>query len=170
METPTALSVAPMNAPHKDLDYLPLADKYFQIRDLAIDINHLNFFCQAKDQYLNGSDILRLWELNLPRYFLPSIHIFPDLTHQCQANYNPNLRVFMSPIMSPSQTILLLVTAASINEMLQFSHEQALTPLSMGYLRNLPNCLSQNWLTFVRFSWSLNINLKAHLPIYTPSS
>jgi len=29
METPVALSVAPLNAPHKDLDYLPLADKDF---------------------------------------------------------------------------------------------------------------------------------------------
>ena len=36
--------------------------------------------------------------------------------------------------MSPSQTVQFPITSASINEMLQFSHGQALTPLSMGYL------------------------------------
>ncbi len=30
METPIALNVAPMNAPHKELDYLPLAEEDFQ--------------------------------------------------------------------------------------------------------------------------------------------
>jgi len=126
METPVALSVAPMNAPHKDLDYLPLADKDFQIRDLSTDKNHLKIFCQNRDQYLNGSDILGLWESNLPRYFLPSVHVFPDLIHQFQEN--------LRAVMSPSQIFLFPITAASINEMLQFSPEQALTPLSMGYL------------------------------------
>lgn len=36
--------------------------------------------------------------------------------------------------MSPSQTILFPITVASINEMLQFSPGQDLTPVSMGYL------------------------------------
>jgi len=34
METLVALSVAPITTPHCDLDYLPLADKDFQIKDL----------------------------------------------------------------------------------------------------------------------------------------
>ena len=70
METPMALFVAPMNASHKDLDYLPLADKDFQIKDLSTDKNHLNVFFQSRDNYLNGSDILGLWKSSLPMYFL----------------------------------------------------------------------------------------------------
>lgn len=57
METPVALNVAPINAPHKDLDYLPLADKDFQIKDLSSDRNNLQAFFQVRDSYLNNSDI-----------------------------------------------------------------------------------------------------------------
>lgn len=77
METLLALNVAPLNAPHKDLDYLPLADRDFQIKDLITDKKHLRAFFQRRDNYLNGSDILGLWESNLPMYFLPSAHVFP---------------------------------------------------------------------------------------------
>lgn len=77
MEIHVALSVAPLNAPHKDLDYFPLVDKDFQIKGLITDKNHLKVFCQSRDNYLNGSDIIGLWESNLPMYFLPSIHILP---------------------------------------------------------------------------------------------
>lgn len=102
METPIALNVAPMKTPHKDLDYLPLADKYFQIKDLSGDKNHLKIFFQARDSYLNGSDILGPWESNLPMFFLSSVHVFPDIIHHCCANYDPNQR----EVMSPSQAIL----------------------------------------------------------------
>lgn len=143
METPVALFVTPMNAPHKDIDYLPLADKDFQIRNLSSDKNHLKVFCQVRNQYLSGLDILGLWESNLPKYFLPSVHVFPDLIHQCHANYDPNLRA----VMSPSQTVLFPITTASTNEMLQFSPEQALTSLSMGYLLEKSSQFSQSELT-----------------------
>ena len=35
MEVPVALNVVPINAPHKELDYLPLADMDFQIKDFV---------------------------------------------------------------------------------------------------------------------------------------
>jgi len=130
METPAALNITPMNAPHKDLDYLPLVDKEFQIKDLSTYQNHLKVFFQARDNYLNGSDIIGLWESNIPMYFLPSVHVFPDIIHQFHANYDPNRRA----VMSPSQTILFPLTIESINEMLQFHPSQALTPISIGYL------------------------------------
>jgi len=72
-----ALSVAPLNAPHQDLDYFPLADMDFQIKYLIADKNYLKVFFQSRDNYLNGYDIIGLWESNLPVYFLPSVHIFP---------------------------------------------------------------------------------------------
>jgi len=140
METPLALNVAPLNAPHRDLDYLPLADRDFQIKDLTTDKNHLRVFYQSRDDYLNGSDILGLWESNLPMYFLSTVHVFPDIIHQCHANYDPNHWA----VISPSQIVLFPITAESINEMLQFHSSQALTPLSMGDLLEKSIKLSQN--------------------------
>ena len=130
METLVAMNVAPINAPHQDLDYLPLAYKDFHIKDLATDKNHLKIFFQCKDNHLNGYYAIGLWESKLPMYFLPSVHIFPETIHHCHANYDTNRQ----SVMSPSQTILFPITAQSINEMLQFHSIQDLTPISMGYL------------------------------------
>ena len=85
-----ALNIASLNAPHRDLDYLPLADRYFQVKDLVLNENPLRIFCHCRDNYLNGSDIFGLWESNLPIYLLPSVHIFPKIIHYCHANYDPN--------------------------------------------------------------------------------
>jgi len=41
MEAPVALNVMPLNAPHKDLDWLPLADRDFQIKELSGDMDNL---------------------------------------------------------------------------------------------------------------------------------
>ena len=41
MEILVALNVTPLNAPHKDLDYLPLADMDFQVKDLVLSENPL---------------------------------------------------------------------------------------------------------------------------------
>ena len=98
METPVALNVAPITTPHRDLDYLPLADRDFQIKDLITDKDHLKVFCQCRDNHLNGYDAIGQWESNLPMYFLPFVHVFIDIIHQCHANYDPNLRVVMFPI------------------------------------------------------------------------
>lgn len=118
METLVALNVPPINAPRQDLDYPPLTDKDFQIKDLitTTDKNHLKVFCQCRDNYLNGYDFIGLWESNLPIYFLPLVHIFPDIFHQRHASYDPTCRV----VMPPSQTIFFPITTESINEMIQF--------------------------------------------------
>lgn len=60
METSAALNVAPVNATHKDLDYLPLAEKDFQIKDLEPDKHHLKLFFQCQDNYMNDSDTIGL--------------------------------------------------------------------------------------------------------------
>ena len=130
MEVPVALNFMPVKSPHKDLDYLPLADMDFQIKDLLLSENPLRIFFRCRDNYLNGSNIFGLWESNLPMYLLPSVHIFPELIHYCHANYEPDQRA----VLSPSQSVLFPITAQSINEMLQFQFGQALTPLSMAKL------------------------------------
>lgn len=62
METPVALSIAPITSPYRDLDYLPLVDKDFQRKDLDIDKDHLKVFCQCRDNHLNGHETIGLWE------------------------------------------------------------------------------------------------------------
>lgn len=41
METLVALNGAPLNVPHKELEWLPLADRDFQIQDLRGIKDHL---------------------------------------------------------------------------------------------------------------------------------
>jgi len=60
METLVALNIAPITTSHRDLDYLPLADKDFKIKDLDIDKDHLKLFFQCRDNYLNGYDTIGL--------------------------------------------------------------------------------------------------------------
>ena len=140
METPVSLNVAPINAPHRDLDYLPLADKDFQIKDLTTDKDQLKVFFQCRDNHLNGYDVMGVWESNLPMYFLPSVHVFPDIIHQCHANYDPNLRA----VMSPDKKLLFTITAKSINEMLQLQPGQDLTALSIVDLLEKSSRLSSS--------------------------
>lgn len=108
------LNVVPITTPHQDLDYLPLVDRDFQIKDLTFDDFPLRLHCKYQYLYLNNVDSIGLWESNLPKYQFPSVHIFLDSVHQCHANYNPNLRV----VMSPNQQTLFTITTESINEML----------------------------------------------------
>lgn len=63
-------------------------------------------------------------------YYLPSANVFPDLIHQCHANYEPTQRA----VMAPSGTVLFHITPESINEMLHFKPTQPMTPLSVGFL------------------------------------
>lgn len=92
---------------------------------------------------MNGSDTIGLWESNLPMYMLPSVRIFPDIIHQCHANYNPTLRV----IMSTNQTVLFTITADSIIEMLHFQPSQDLTSISLGELLEKASKMSQSELS-----------------------
>jgi len=48
MEAPVALNVAPLNAPHKELEWLPLVDRDFQIQDLMGDKNIFKYFVKSK--------------------------------------------------------------------------------------------------------------------------
>jgi len=141
METPApiALNIAPLNAPHKELEWLPLVDREFQINNLIGDRPHLQAFCDIRNSYRSNTDVYGILESNIPMYYLPSVNVFPDLIHQCHANYEPTQRA----VMAPSGTILFYITPESINEMLHFRPTQPLAPLSMGFLLDqgakLPN-------------------------------
>lgn len=130
MATPVALNIAPLNAPHKELEALPLADRDHLIQDLVGDRNHLQTFCQLRNSFLNNCDMYGILESNLPIYFLPSVNIFPEIIHLCAENYEPNQRA----VKSPSGSIIFQITPDSINQMLNFKKTQLLIPLSMKYL------------------------------------
>ena len=102
MEAPAALNVTPLNAPHRELEYFPLVDKDFQIKDLVFDESPLLSYCRCRDDYSKGLDVIGLWESNLPRYLIPSVLIFPEIIHYCHSNYDPTQR----SVMSPDQSVL----------------------------------------------------------------
>ena len=106
MEVPLALNVAPLNTPYRDLDYLSLVDKDFQIKDLNFTENPLRIYCRCKDNYLNGSDIIGLWESSLPRYLFPSVISFLKLSIiamlimiQIKEQYYPQARTSFFPLL-----------------------------------------------------------------------
>lgn len=100
MEAPVTLNFMPMTTPHRDLDHLPLDDRDFQIKDLTFDETPLKIYCKYRDNSLKNADKIGLWESNLPKYQFPTVHIFPDIVHQCHVNYDPNMRVITSPELS----------------------------------------------------------------------
>jgi len=104
----------PITTPHRDLDYLPLADKDFQIKDLTFDETALKLHCKYRDNYLYHADKIGPSESNLPKYQFPNVHVFLEIIHYCHANYDPTMRA----VISPDQKILSTITAESINEML----------------------------------------------------
>ena len=106
MEVHVALNVAPLNAPHRDLDYLSLLNKYFQIKDLVFSENPLRIHCRCRDNYLNGSDIIGLWESGLPRYLFPQSKSFLKLSIiamvimiQIKEQYYPQARTSFFPLL-----------------------------------------------------------------------
>ena len=113
---PSALSVAPLNAPNKDLESFPLADRDYLIEDFLGNRDFLQTFRQLRDDYLNGHDTYGIWESNLPYYCLPSVNIFPEIIRLCAENYDVQHRA----IKSPSGSILFHINPETINKMLHF--------------------------------------------------
>lgn len=71
MEAPVALNISPFNAPHMDLEWLPLADRDFQIKDMMGLKSHLKTLCQFRSNNRNNIDILGIWQSSMPIYYLP---------------------------------------------------------------------------------------------------
>lgn len=147
METPVALNIAPLNAPHKNLEWLSLANRDYQMVE-GIEKSsryHIPIIIKIREKHRNGTDILRIWESHLPVYYLPQVNVFPDLIHQCCANYDPNQRV----VLSPTGSVLFHITPEAINQMLHFQSAKPLTPLSMQVLLDQGAKLSSSQITRV---------------------
>jgi len=61
---------------------------------------------ELKAKHMSGTDILGIWESSLPIFRLPQVNVFPDLIHQCAANYDPTQRV----VLNPSGSVLFHIT------------------------------------------------------------
>ena len=142
METPIALNIKPLNAPHRELEWKALGDMDYQMLDWfplgsKYNIQMLN---ELKAQHLSGADILGIWDSNLPIYNLPQVNPMPELIHRCQECYDPCQRA----VLSPTGSILFHITPESINEMLHFHTAKPLTPLYMQNLIKKGNKLSND--------------------------
>ena len=129
METPVALNIPPLNAPHRELEWKALGDKDYRITEIfsiksKFNIHMLN---ELKPQHLSGADIVGIWDSNLPIFNLPQVNVLPNLIHRCCENYDPCQRV----VLSPSGSVLFHITPEAINEMLHFHTAKPLTPLHM---------------------------------------
>jgi len=138
MEAPVSLNIAPLNAPHKELEWQPLADRDFRIDDMQGYKPHLHAFCEIMNSHKNKTDLFGILESNMPIYYLALVNVFPDLIHQCCANYGPSKRA----VMGPSGNVLFYITPQSINEMLRFKPTQPLRPLTMKHLLDQASKLS----------------------------
>ena len=79
MESLVALNIAPLNAPHKELEWQPLGDRDFQMKE-TIEVAmkyHIKVINELKAKHLNGTDILRIWDSHLPIFYLPPGQCFP---------------------------------------------------------------------------------------------
>jgi len=129
METPIALNVTPLNAPHRELEWQALADRDYQMMEVVlINIKYqIHLLNELKAKHINGTDILGIWDSFLPIFRLPQVNVFPDLIHQCSANYDPTQRV----VLNSSSSVLFHITPEAIRQMLHLQTTMKLTPLSM---------------------------------------
>lgn len=137
------LKCYPSQCTHKELESLPLADRDYPIQDLVGDKNHLQVFCELRNNHLNNNDFYGIWESNLPIYFLPSVNVFPEIIHLCCKNYQPTQRAVKTPL----GTILFHITPDSINQMLNLKPTQLLFPLTMKFLLDEGPKLSSSEIT-----------------------
>ncbi len=151
MAAPIVMDARHIATLHLDLDHFLLADGDFQIKDTTSILLLLKIHCLSRENYLNYTDDIGLWESNLPRYQFHQVHIFPELVHMCYTYYIPSHRA----LMSHDQKVLFIITAESINEMLQFQLGPNRTALSIGdlldqYPKLSTSRLAQLFQSFIR--------------------
>ena len=99
MEAPAALNIAPLNAPHRELQWQALANRDYQMMETVLMHNkyQIHLLNELKAKHMNGIDILGIWDSFLPIFRLPQVNVFPDLIHQCAAYYDPTQRAVINP-------------------------------------------------------------------------
>ena len=87
---PIALNVAPLNAPHREMEWKALADLDYKISEEMLSQRkfHIQVLNELKIKYETGTDILGIWDSFLPIFKLPQVNQFPDLIHLCANKYD----------------------------------------------------------------------------------
>jgi hypothetical protein len=86
-----------------------------------------------KDNFLDQSDEIGLWESNLPLYMIPQTYLFPKFVLKFQASYLPSQR----SITSCNDEIMFTITSETINQMLQIPQNKSTTPFFVEALNEL---------------------------------
>ena len=99
METPIALNIKPLNAPHQELEWKALGDMDYQMLDwfpmgTKYNIQMLN---ELKAHHLSGADILGIWDSNLPIYNLPQVNPMPELIYSCRNDMTQAEELSLAP-------------------------------------------------------------------------
>jgi hypothetical protein len=82
--------------PPVDLDRIPLVDKDYLISETRCEFDFVELQSWFKDTFIDQSDEIGLWESNLPLYFFPQVHHFPEFALKFQAHYLPDQRTMVS--------------------------------------------------------------------------
>ena len=123
----------PMVPPPIDLDHIPMEDKDYKVADPKCEFDLFELHCWLKDNFLDQSDEIGLWESNLPLYMFPQTYPFPKFVLKCQASYLPSQRA----ITFHNGEILFTITPETINQMLQIPQNNSTTPFSIEALNEL---------------------------------
>ena len=123
----------PFVPPPVDLDKVPLVDKDRLIADTICSFDFSDLQAWLREVFLDQSDEVGLWESNLPLYMFPQVHHFPEFALKCRAHYVPELKAIVSSL----GNVLFFITPEDINQMLQVTRPDSVTPFILEVLIEL---------------------------------
>jgi hypothetical protein len=123
----------PFVPPPVDLDKIPLVDKDRLITDTICSFDFSDLQSWLREVFLDQSDEIGLWESNLPLYLFPQTHNFPEFALHCQAHYVPDQKA----IISSSGDVLFFITPEDIDQMLQITRAESMSPFNLEILTEL---------------------------------
>jgi len=83
--------------PPLDLDHLPLAYRDFKVHETLSEFDLFNLYCFWEDKFMEKTNDIGLWDINLPFYIFLKTQSCPELIRKCHSCYNPQQRVVMAP-------------------------------------------------------------------------
>jgi hypothetical protein len=147
---PTEEEENPFVLPPVDLDQIPLVDKDRLIADIVCSFDFSDMQSWLREVFLDQSDEIGLWESNLPLYLFPQVHHFLEFALKCQAHYVPEQKAVVSSL----GDVLFFITPEDIDQMMQITCPESVTPLTLEILTELYHKMTfpQRALIFELFS------------------
>jgi hypothetical protein len=130
---PTEEEENPFVPPPVDLDQIPLVDKDRLIADTVCSFDFSDLQSWLREVFLDQSDEIGLWESNLPLYLFPQVHHFPEFALKCQAHYVPEQKAIVSSL----GDVLFFITPEDIDQMMQITRPESVTPFTLEILTKL---------------------------------